>query len=126
MTRNRIKLLKEWKSNGILTYHIDQVQGSFKIDRANHKSLEFLRTCWIKKWETINQLKQANPEIISKIITISIGGMFVNYLSHPEILKENKEEMCTLLDEVVKGFYVELYKSLFLLSRTIQQTKNKC
>lgn len=124
MRKNRIKLITEWKQDSILSYHKDQVKGSFRIDKMENESLKFLNTCWIKKWNDLNELKQADPEIITNIITISIGGMFVN---SPNLFKEGDkiEDSCIKLTQMLNTVHDGVYLSLVNLYLTIQQLKKK-
>jgi len=125
MKINRIKLLTLWKNNSILTYHIGRAEGAFKVDQGVHPSLSFLKICWIKKWSSFDQLRQAELEILSKIITISIGGIFVNYLAHPSL--EEEQNLIFQLNGIGTNLYGQLVQTLFLFCGTVEQLKNnKC
>lgn len=107
MKKNKLKLLSYWKEDKILTYHNSMVSGSFKVNNINNISLKFINSCWIKKWESLEDLK---INFDDTIIAISIGGYFINYLTHSSILKENTEmQLLNNLDNVSKIFYLHLY-----------------
>lgn len=122
MRKNRIKLITEWKQDSVLSYHKDQVKGSFRIDKMENESLKFLNTCWIKKWNDLNELKQADPEIIKNIITISIGGMFIN-TTNLSNQGDHIKISCVKLTQLLNLFHNGVYLSLVNLYLTIQKIK---
>lgn len=109
MKANQLKLFKYWKNNNIISYHSQYINESFRVKNINHISLKFLNSCWIKKWNSLEELK--NTIDITNTITISIGGNFINNELYSSLLKEQQFEKNLVedLNFLTQIIYIELY-----------------
>lgn len=119
MKKNQLKLFTYWKENSIISYHNRLVTNSFRVKNIKNISLKFLNSCWIKKWNSLEDLKL---NLDDSIIAISFGGYFVNSISNLSIFKENVDlNFFYSLDNLSKTLYLDLLNTLLNLINLINK-----